>query len=460
MLPTENKASLGRSLLIYQFYSIWKRITSGSANRRILGASVTIAGLSCLVKLTSVAKESMVAKCYGTGNAFDAFVIALLIPAAIISLVSGSLNAALIPTYIQLRTTEGHDSASRLYTTVLCLNLALLAALIFVVGATARWWLPLIASGFGSSKLSLATSLVYWSLPMVLVAGLSTTWGAVLNAGEKFGVVALAPVSYPIAIIATLWAAGGQRTIFALVVGSLVGAVIEATVVGGALARRGHPLLPRWHGLTRAARQVCGQYGATIAGSFLMSAMTITDQAMAAMLGPRSNSALSYANKIPALIINLGAFTLGAALLPQFSAMVAEGRRSEFKRSIRTYLKICALFGVPISLLLIAFARPLTAFIFQRGAFSPNDTDIVVRIQFFYLLQLPLVLMATVLVRAMTALRRNQILTLIAVAQVILNGVLNYVFMRHFGVPGIAFSTLCVSIIAFCAIALCLFLGL
>src|SRR5882762_6419444 len=85
-----------------------------SVNRRILAAALTVGGLSALVKLVATLKELVVAYRFGTGDAIDAFLIAILIPQLVINVVAGSLAPAFTPVYIEARETEGPAAAREL----------------------------------------------------------------------------------------------------------------------------------------------------------------------------------------------------------------------------------------------------------------------------------------------------------------------------------------------------------
>lgn len=433
---------------------VWSRLPLTVANRAVLRAVLTVGMFTVGVKLVSVVKESVVAAAFGTSNAYDAFVIAALAPSVVVGLISNSLNAALIPTYIRVKSKEGQASAGELYATVLLLNTVLLALLSILVAATTPLWLPLIASGYAPEKLALAQRLVYWSMPLVVATGLSTTWGAILNAHEKFSIVAMAPVLQPLAILAALALAFRFWGIGALVAGTLLGATLEASLVGRSLYRRGHSLLPRWHGMTEHVRAVLGQYGATISGAFLITSMTLVDQGMASVLGPGSNSALSYGMKIPAAFAGLGMAALGTAVLPRFSQFAGEENWPEFRRTLWKYVKLVGALSIVAACLLALGSTFITAELYERGRFSAQDTHLVSRIQMYYLLRLPIPITATLLVRALNAMRANQVLATIAVLQAILNAYLDWVFMKSMGAPGIAASSLGVSIVAFTCVSL------
>lgn len=419
----------------------WKMATTGTVNRKVLGATLLIGSLTFGIKLISVAKESLVAAAYGTGAAFDAFIVALLLPMTVISIISGSLNAALIPTYIEIREKENSAAAHRLYTTVLMVNTVLLLSLTLVMAATSEFWLPLVASRFDAEKLALTRVLFYGSLPIVVITGFSTTWGALLNAGERFALVAISPALHPLAIVACVGLLTSSLGIHALLAGTLLGVVLEALVIGSALARQGHPLLPRWCGITPAVRRVTAQYGACIAGAFLVNGMFLVDQTMAAQLGPRSNSALSYGSKLVALILSLGAASLGTAVLPQLSRMVALKDWKAIRHFLGTYTKLILGITVPLTVLMILFSKPLIRLLYQHGSFSAEDTDLVAQIQVFYLLRVPISSVGVLVTRSLTALKANHILSAVSALSFVLNIFFNYIFMKRFGVAGITLST-------------------
>src|SRR5207253_396129 len=113
-------------------------------------------------------------------------------------------GSAFVPTYIQVRETEGDLAAQQLFSTVAALNLAALLGLTVFLVVTAQWLLPIIGSGFGPEKLALTRTLFFISLGLLLVTGLSMLWRAMLNARECFALAAIAPIIYPVIILITI----------------------------------------------------------------------------------------------------------------------------------------------------------------------------------------------------------------------------------------------------------------
>lgn len=428
-------------------WDTWRR---ASTNRGIFAAMLTVGIMTILVKLVSLVKELVVAHQFGTGNALDAFLVAFLLPSFAVNVVAGSFNAALIPTYIQVREQEGQEAAQRLFSGTMVWSALSLTAVSVLLALLAPYLLPVMGSGFGSGKLELTRSLFYIMLPILVISGLGTIWRAVLNSGERFALAAAAPVMTAIVTVVTLLVAGGVWGIYALAVGTVVGGALEAAVLAWSLKRQKFSLLPRWHGVDNALRQVVSQSVPMIAGAFLMSSTLLVDRSMAAMLGSGSVSALNYGTKITILVQGVSSLALGTAVLPHFSRMVAAGDWGGIRHTLKTYSGLILALTVPLTLLLAYFSEPLISSLFQRGAFNAGDVRLVSKIQALFVLQIPAYVLSIMVVRLISSVKANRLLMWGAAISFLLNVALNYLFMQWLGVAGIALSTSIVIVLSFC----------
>jgi putative peptidoglycan lipid II flippase len=424
-----------------------------STNRQILGAAATVAFLTLFVRAASLAKDLAVAYRFGTGEALDAFLIAVLLPSFAINIVAGSLNAAFVPIFIQLREREGAASADRLFRSVLALSLGILVLVSLVLGVSFSTALPHLASNFGPSKLALTRELFWWLLPMVVLSGMTTVWTGVLNAGERFAVGAAVPLAVPAFAAIALVVVGGHWGIAALAAGTIAGYGIAAWAIAVAASRAGWSLTPRWAGLTPDLRRVLGQYAPVFAAACLMSGTTLTDQAMASALSSGSVAALSYGNKTVALLTGLVTVSLGTAVLPHFSRMVARSEWRAVRHTLRIWVRLIAVVTIPLTLLMAVGSTFIVRFAFERGAFSSHDTQIVALIQAMYVIQIPFYTAGILFVRMLTSMQRNRTLFWGSGISLPLNILLNYVFMQRMGAAGIALSTSVMYVVA------CAYLG-
>ncbi|MBD2773232.1 murein biosynthesis integral membrane protein MurJ [Iningainema tapete] len=431
-----------------RFFDYWKKLTSGSTNRQILGAAITVGIATALVKVAAVFKELVVAWKFGTADALDAFLIALLVPAFITNVVGGSFNAALIPTYIKVREQEGTKAAQKLFSGVIVLSLALLLITTLFIVMTASLYLPRIATGFSAEKLGLTFQLLWAIAPTVVLSGIITLWSAVLNAGERFALAAVSPIITPAISILFLLLANSWG-VFALVAGLVCGAVLEMIVVGAALHRQGISLLPKWYGFDAHQREVANQYLPMIAGACLMCSAGLVDQSMAAMLSPGSVAALNYGNRVTALPINLTTTALSTAVMPYFAKMVGHQDWQSIRHTLKRYMGLVFAITVPLTVLLVVFSEPIIQILFQRGSFTANDTQLVAQIQSCLALQIPFYVANILVVRLISSLQFNQILMWVSGYNLLINVVLNYLLIQWIGIKGIALSTSCVYVFCF-----------
>ncbi|MEB3295657.1 MAG: murein biosynthesis integral membrane protein MurJ [Synechococcales bacterium] len=429
-------------------YQNWQQFRQRSANHQIFSAAIVVAIATLVVKLGGMLKELVVAWRFGTGDDLDAFLIALVIPSFLVNVIAGSFSYVLVPSYIQVREQQGAIAAQKLLSGASLWSFGLLLLTTIIMLITAPLYLPLLAAGFSLAKLHLTYQLLYAIAPMVLFSGILTVWAAVLNAGERFALAALTPLSTSAAIVLLLF--GFQAWgVFALAGGLVLGTFLEGLLLGWALYRQGLTPIPRWYGMNEALAQIMRQYAPTIAGSMLMCSANLVDQAMAAMLLPGSVAALNYGNRIVALPLGLVTTALGTAVAPYLAKMVAQNNWRGAQHTFNHYLKLIFAVTVPCMVGLIWLSEPIIRSLFQRGSFSAADTQIVSQIQIAFALQIPFYIASVFTVRLVSALQINHLLMWGSAINLTANILFNYLFSKVIGIAGIALSTSGVYFISF-----------
>jgi putative peptidoglycan lipid II flippase len=426
----------------------WLAWTSASVNRRILAASLTVGVLSSIAHVCTAAKELVVAYQFGTTDVLDAYLIAFLLPSFLISVVAGSFPSAFIPVYVDVQHREGKVAAEELYANVMGWSLVILVGLSLIMALLASAFLPMLGSGFNEAKLGITRSLFFTLLPLLIVKGVTALWTMKLNATDQFAFASMVPILTPVMTIVALVYGSSQWGIFALAAGTVIGALAEAIIVALYLTSVKVTLIPRWFGRGSDVAQVMKQYGPAVAGAALMTGTMLVDQAMAAMLGPGSVSALNYGGKVVSFALAIGATALGTAILPHFSRMVSSADWEGVRHTLDTYVRLILKISIPLTLIAVVLSEPIVRALFERGAFTAIDTHIVAQVQIFLLLQVPLYLVGIVIVRLISALQANYILMWGCVLNFIVNVILNYVCMQWLHLPGIALATFAVYLLS------------
>jgi putative peptidoglycan lipid II flippase len=417
---------------------------------RLARTSLIVAAGTVFVKVLATVKGILVADRFGTGDAVDAFLLALVVPTYVINIVSSAVQASLLPRYVLVRAQRGPEAATTLLGQILFLCLALGAAAAVVLGLSWSWLGPLITSGFSPEKVAIAGRMLLLLLPLLVLSAGNTVWLAALHAHGRFALAASAPAATALSIglfvifFGRIW--GG----YSLVVGTLAGMVLESCILAWGAARSGCFSLPRLPPLDREARAVLGHLLPMAGGAALMGGTVLVDQTMAAMLEPGSVAVLSYGGTITGVVMGLCAVAVGTSILPALSEHVAQQDWLRVRSTMRSGLRLVLLPSIPATVLFLAFSEEVVALVYQRGDFGPADVARVAGVQYFLAGQIPVFLAGMVCARVLSAMGRNRILFAIAGPMLLLDIVLNWIFMQRMGVAGIALSTMLLYLVSAC----------
>jgi putative peptidoglycan lipid II flippase len=182
------------------------------------------------------------------------------------------------------------------------------------------------------------------------------------------------------------------------------------------------------------------------------------NQSVASLLPAGSVSALGYANRIITGITTLGATALSTATLPYFSQMTAERDWAGCRHTLKRYSVLLIGITVPFTLIFISCSRPLVRILYQRGAFTAADTEMVARVQSFFAIQIPFLMLCSLLVRFISAIKRHDLLLYGSAINLTVNIVLNLTFVKRWGVAGIALASSMVFIVSFAFLTIAIML--
>ena len=313
------------------------------------------------------------------------------------------------------------------------------ASLLLAIGAP--YLVRLVGSGFSPPKLALAQSLFYYLLPVLVAGGLSSVLAAALNAHERFAAAALAPMAVPLAMVVAFAAFQDRYGIYALAGGTVAGFALETCLLAAAAWRADLLGWPAAVISESTLTHVGSRYWPVVVGTLLMSSSAVVDQSMAASLGSGNVSVLNYGGKVVGLVLAVVAASLSTVLFPRFAQLSASGEADPLRRALRVYSRLILIGSIPLMAVLMVGAEPIIRLLFERGAFTPETTAAVSRVQFYLALQVPFYVLAMVGTRVLSALDGNQIVLRIGALCLALNVAGDYVLMHWFGVDGIAMAT-------------------
>ena len=418
-------------------------------------------------RVTGLLRESVMARLFGAGLIYDAFMLGFRIPNLTRDLFAeGALSSAFVPTFTEYLANRGKEAAARLANLVA-------TALIIVVGAVcalgvifAPQLVHVMAPGFAAvpGKFELAVSMTRTMFPFLLLVALAAQAMGVLNASNKFGVPAMASTFFNIGsvgfgVVLGIWLGPSLhlRRIEGMAIGVVLGGALQLIWQLPSLYRLGfrfrvafdwnHPGLQRIFRLMVPAilGNAAVQINVMVNTNF---ASTIIDP-VRGMDGPVSW--LSYAFRFMQLPLGLFGVAMASATLPSISRSAAAGNMEEFRRTLSKSLGMVFLLTLPSSVGLAVLGKSIIGAIYQGGRFQLYDTQQTALALSFYAIGLAGYAALKVLNPAFYALGDARTPMLVSLGSIIVNFATAATMIRFAGLghAGLALSTSVVALFGF-----------
>ncbi|VFR67019.1 UDP-glucose 4-epimerase [plant metagenome] len=410
-------------------------------HRRIASGAARVAIFLLLGKAAGAFKEMAVAYRYGVSDAVDAYQFTLTMATWLPVTAVGVLSVVLIPVLVRVNRGDAEGRA-RFLGELQMVSLLLAGALGVLTWLAWPLVLQIVGAGLSDTVREMSRQLLWAFAPVAaftLLAGISA---ARLRARERHVNTLLDSVP-AVAVLGWVMLAYSAEGVGPLLWGTLVGFAVQAAWLAWLAARADGGVwgLPRpglrsehWPELVKAA-------GVMLIGQVAMSFVGPIDQYTAANLGQNANATLGYAARLLSLILGIGAVSVGRAALPVLADVQSRGD-GELARSMALKWSMLMILAGAVAVALGWVLAPWgVAFLFERGAFTAEDTQAVAHVLRWGLLQLPFYFGVLVLVQLLASQNRYRIMAAIAVANFGVKALLNPVLAPMMGTAGIMLAT-------------------
>ena len=337
-------------------------------------------------RITGLLREIVMARLFGAGFVYDAFLLGFRIPNLTRDLFAeGALSSAFVPIFAQTLAQKGRKEAAMLANLV-ATALIIVVGLFCVAGIIfSPVWVNLLASGFHQvpGKFELAVKLTRIMFAFLLLVALAAQAMGVLNACNRFAVPALASTFFNIGSVGFGLVLGyvlgprlGIEPITGMALGVVFGGALQLAWQLPALRAEGFHFRPAidWH--HPLLRKIFSLMGPAILGSAAVQINVLVITNFASRIpGNGPVSWLSYSFRFMQLPLGLFGVAIASATLPSISRSAGAGNFDEFRRTLSKSLGMVFLLTLPSSVGLIALGRTMIGAIYQGGKFSANDTE-------------------------------------------------------------------------------------
>jgi putative peptidoglycan lipid II flippase len=436
-----------------------RTLLSRGLGSRMVSGFVLVAVLTVVSKAVSFVKDAAVARQFGISDELDAFMFSFGLLTFIAALIGGGLPEAFLPLYAEVTHLKDARRARRLAvqsSLIHVISLVLVSLIIWFIAPQIVGW---TTRGFSLEKQMLAVTLLRTLLPFMVCFGLSYQLGTWLRADKHFAVASSSPMIVPLTIITWLVMDHEHPGTSTLVNGTVVGAALHLLVLTVVLCRRDgltpsflSGCLRDWEPEVRGV--IRNSLPFLFAGAIFSSAVVV-DQTMASWLEPGSVAVLGYTDKVCGIILAVTVAPSCDVLFPYFADKVARRDWAGVKHQLFSSAGIILSAALPAALLLCWLAPWVITLLFERGSFTPEDTQRVAGVLRFAALQIPFYILGSLASRVVVAMQATNFIIVLSFIGLVGNAVLNWVLMQHLGAAGIALATVIVQMIS--ALMACLY---
>lgn len=403
---------------------------------RVLRGIVQVLLFAVAAKAVGGVKEIVIAARYGASATLDGYLFTYEWNFWFVSLMVSVFVFILVPFIIELRQKDWFASKQ-------FVSEAILVAIVVGLAIGLAMWgmFPFLIAWVGMEQQAYDAALyanlwIPWLITTGLVSGVFTAtlisrerhWGNLLEGVPALGMC----------FVIGLWAAADVRP---LVWGTVMGFVSQVVILGILTRFYGDPVFPSRH-LNKAIWRRCLRgLGALAVGQAILSVSGLIDTVLATRLEAGALARYSYALRVNALLLGIFASGFGRACLPVFSDLLLGKGYTHARAAALRWSYASFGLGAGIALLGVLTAPIIVRLLFERGAFTSQDTLVVSHVLQMMLFQAPLYLMWVVL-QTWLAVSKNYYPIVWACTIAIITKLITGVWLSELlGIAGVALST-------------------
>ena len=408
-----------------------------------------------LSRIGGLVREIVAASYFGITGAMSAFTIAFLVPNLVRSLFAdAAIQAAFVPVFTE-RLEKGHRrEAFRLASTLIFLVTLVLGAITALLILLAPVLMPLFVPDKYVEVTDLTVVLSQLLFPILVLLGATGMVVGILNSYDRFGVFAISPFFWNVAIIAVLVglapAFPADEEIYAYAIGVLVGTVIQLAMP--LLDLRNTPF-----GLRRALAAPFRVRRADLRDSnlrrvlLLMLPVTLSlglinfnlliNSMVGFLVSEQAPAAIDKAFRIYMLPQGIFSVAVTTVLFPTMARLAARRDFEDLRAMMANGMRQIVLLLIPAAAAILVLSEPMVRLVYQRGEFDAASTDLVTTALFWFAFSLPFNGIFLLLTRTFFSLQRPWVPTAISGLNLAITAVAALALYGPFEVGGIVAAT-------------------
>ena len=407
---------------------------------KVAKATVGLMIATIIAKVLGFGRELVLASAYGASMYSDAYLTAMNIPVVLFTIIGTTLGTVLIPMYFEVNNDLGEKKALNFTNNVFNIVIILCILLAILGFIFTEQLVKVFAMGFEGETLKIAIDFTRITIIGIVFTGLSYVMTAYLQIKEQFYNTRIISVPKNIIIIASI-ILSVKLNPYIMIWGTLFALASEFLFQFPFAIKNGYKYQPYVNIKDKYIKKMSWLIAPVLIGVAVNQINTMVDRTLASTLAEGSISALNYANKLNGFVMALFITSVGAVIYPMLSKLSSEDNKEKFTSSVVQSINSVILLVIPISFGAMALATPIVKLLFQRGEFDARATSMTAIALTMYSIGMVAFGLRDILGKVFYALQDTKTPMINGAIAMIMNIVLNILFVKYLKIAGLAFAT-------------------
>jgi putative peptidoglycan lipid II flippase len=397
-----------------------------------------------LSRIAGLVREVFAAAYFGVSGAMSAFTIAFQVPNLVRSLFAdAAIQAAFVPVFTEQLEKGNKREAFRLASTLIFLVTLVLTALTALFILIAPVLMPLFVGSKVPQGLTVTLSQILF--PILVMLGTTGMVVGILNSYDRFGAFAISPFFWNVAIIAVLVALApqfhGDNRIYAYAIGVLVGTAIQLAIPTWDLRHTPFRLLRVFDWRSLEVRRVLLLMLPVTLSLGLINFNLLINSIFGSLVSEHAPAEIDKAFRIYMLPQGIFSVAVTTVVFPTLARLAARRQYEDLRATTANGMRQIVLLLAPAAAAILVLSVPMIRLVYQRGEFTPGDTQVVATALFWFAFSLPFNGLFLLLTRTFFSLQRPWVPTAISGGNLVITAIAALVLYGPFGVGGIVAAT-------------------
>ena len=395
--------------------------------------------LSLLGKVTAFGRELFLAYYYGTSVTSDIYLMSMTIPVTLYGFISTGIISGYIPIYTNLCRDNGKESAKAFTNKALNLLLCICGVLVGIYFLFSEQIISIVASGFSDEAIRLTVQFTNITVFAIFFSCITTVFTGYLQANNKMHATAIISVPSNCCIMLSIILSYLLNDIRILPVGYVLSCAMQFLFLLFFARKENYSYRPCLGVKDKNVQNFVKSISVLALGSSVNQINALVDRMIASNIAVGGVSVFEYAKRVDDFLIGIFIFPICTVLFPK----LAEENHipDKFKKHLTDGIFSLSMILIPVTAIVMMFAKPIVKFLFYRGAFGDEALRLTSGVVMFYGVGLIAVALRELLAKAFYSLSDTKTPMINAAIGMILNIGLNVLFAHWIGISGLALAT-------------------